>query len=74
MSPSLANTRAPSGIPHSLNVSHESGCGVVDIVRGSREKAQLMVNVAIEVLLSLSLSLTHARQTTYVHTCTHSEI
>ncbi|XP_022937461.1 protein ALWAYS EARLY 2-like isoform X1 [Cucurbita moschata] len=54
MAPSLANTRAPSSIPHSLNVSHELGCGVVDIVRGSREKAQLMVNVAIEVMLSTS--------------------
>ncbi|CAK9314971.1 unnamed protein product [Citrullus colocynthis] len=47
-----ANTRALSSIPCSSNVPQGSGCGAVDIVKGSREKAQLMVNVAIEVLLS----------------------
>ncbi|XP_050940651.1 protein ALWAYS EARLY 3-like isoform X4 [Cucumis melo] len=43
-----ANTRALGSIPCSLNVSQRSGCGAVDIVKGSREKAQMMVNVAIE--------------------------
>ncbi|KAL4028954.1 hypothetical protein IC575_012172 [Cucumis melo] len=47
-----ANTRALGSIPCSLNVSQRSGCGAVDIVKGSREKAQMMVNVAIEVWLS----------------------
>ncbi|XP_022150729.1 protein ALWAYS EARLY 2-like isoform X6 [Momordica charantia] len=47
-----ANTSALRSIPCSLNVSQESGCRVADIVNGSREKAQLMVNVAVEVLSS----------------------
>ncbi|XP_031737183.1 protein ALWAYS EARLY 2 isoform X2 [Cucumis sativus] len=47
-----ANARALGSIPCSLNVSQGSGRGAVDIVQGSREKAQMMVNVAIEVLLS----------------------